>query len=34
MTQSLVLTVIGDDRHGLVEKLASTISKHEGNWLE
>jgi len=29
-----VLTVIGDDRHGLVEKLASTISKHEGNWLE
>lgn len=34
MTQSLVLTVIGNDRHGLVEKLASTISKHEGNWLE
>lgn len=34
MTQSLVLTVIGDDRHGLVEKLASTISNHDGNWLE
>lgn len=34
MTQSLVLTAIGDDRHGLVEKLASTISRHEGNWLE
>jgi len=33
-TVSLVLTVIGDDRPGLVEQLASAISQHEGNWLE
>ena len=33
-TASLVLTVIGDDRPGLVEKLATAISQHEGNWLE
>ena len=32
--QSLVLTVIGDDRHGLVEALATAISRHRGNWLE
>ena len=31
---SLILTVIGDDRPGLVERLASAISRHEGNWLE
>ena len=31
---SLVLTVIGNDRPGLVEQLATTISRHEGNWLE
>ena len=31
---SLVLTVIGDDRPGLVEQLATAISKHGGNWLE
>ena len=31
---SLILTVIGDDRPGLIEKLASTISRHDGNWLE
>lgn len=30
----LVLTVIGDDRPGLVEQLATAISKHNGNWLE
>ncbi|MBA3902357.1 MAG: glycine cleavage system protein R [Rhodocyclaceae bacterium] len=30
----LVLTVIGDDRPGLVELLSSTISRHQGNWLE
>jgi glycine cleavage system regulatory protein len=32
--QFLVLTVIGDDRPGLVEKLSATISAHHGNWLE
>ena len=31
---SLVLTVIGDDRPGLVEQLAAAISSHHGNWLE
>jgi glycine cleavage system regulatory protein len=28
----LVLTVIGDDRAGLVEALAGVISAHDGNW--
>jgi glycine cleavage system regulatory protein len=30
----LVLTVIGNDRPGLVEELAATITTHQGNWLE
>jgi glycine cleavage system regulatory protein len=30
----LVLTVLCDDRPGVVELLAHTISKHHGNWLE
>jgi glycine cleavage system regulatory protein len=30
----LVLTVIGQDRPGLVESLSHTISTHGGNWLE
>lgn len=30
----LVITVIGDDRPGLVGELASTIAGHQGNWLE
>lgn len=30
----LILTVIGDDRPGLVEELARAISTHGGNWLE
>ncbi|SDG91473.1 glycine cleavage system protein R [Propionivibrio dicarboxylicus] len=33
-TASLILTAIGDDRPGLVESLAATISRHDGNWLE
>lgn len=33
-TTYLVLTVIGDDRPGLVEALAQVIADHEGNWLE
>ena len=32
--QSLVLTVIGDDRAGLVEILSRTIRDNGGNWLE
>ena len=30
----LILTVIGDDRPGLVGELAGVISAHAGNWLE
>ena len=31
---SLVLTVIGPDRPGLVESLAQIVADHGGNWLE
>lgn len=34
MHTSLILTVIGDDRPGLVETLAQLITAHRGNWLE
>ena len=34
MTHHLVLTVIGDDRPGLVGELSAVISAHQGNWLE
>ena len=34
MPTSLVLTVLGEDRPGLVESLAHIIAAHEGNWLE
>lgn len=34
MSQYLVLTVIGDDRPGLVGELSAVISAHQGNWLE
>jgi glycine cleavage system regulatory protein len=30
----LVLTVIGDDRAGLVEALAAAVGDHDGNWEE
>lgn len=30
----LILTVLGDDRPGLIEHLATVIAEHEGNWLE
>jgi glycine cleavage system regulatory protein len=32
--QFLILTVIGDDRPGLVGKLSAAITAHQGNWLE
>jgi glycine cleavage system regulatory protein len=32
--QSLVLTLIGPDRPGLVESVASLVASHGGNWLE
>jgi len=31
---SIVLTLIGEDKPGLVELLSQTIAAHEGNWLE
>lgn len=34
MQSQLVLTLIGKDRPGLVEALASTVAGHGGNWLE
>jgi len=34
MATYLVLTIIGDDKPGLVEKLAETIARHSGSWLE
>src|SRR5215510_7265224 len=32
LVPSLVLTVIGDDRVGLVQALADAVSTHGGNW--
>ncbi len=34
MNTSLVLTVIGQDRPGLVESIAQLVADHGGNWLE
>ncbi|MDE8601334.1 glycine cleavage system protein R [Marinomonas sp. RSW2] len=34
MSQHLVLSFIGEDRPGLVERLSDTIARHHGNWLE
>jgi glycine cleavage system regulatory protein len=34
MSSNLVMTIIGPDRPGLVESLASIITAHGGNWLE
>ena len=34
MARALVLTVIGEDRPGLVEALAALIAEHGGNWDE
>lgn len=34
MARSLVMTVIGPDRPGLVEELSKTIAAHQGSWLE
>lgn len=34
MASYLVLTIIGDDKPGLVERLSETVSRHGGNWLE
>jgi glycine cleavage system regulatory protein len=34
MYKSLVLTIIGPDRRGLVERLSETIAAYDGNWVE
>jgi glycine cleavage system regulatory protein len=34
MQSTLVMTVIGPDRPGLVESVASLVATHGGNWLE
>ncbi|MCC5022215.1 MAG: ACT domain-containing protein [Candidatus Synoicihabitans palmerolidicus] len=34
MLTTLVMTVIGPDRTGLVDSLARTVAAHDGNWLE
>ncbi|MBL8480797.1 MAG: ACT domain-containing protein [Rhodocyclaceae bacterium] len=34
MQQYLVITIIGDDRPGIVEKLSALVCAHGGNWLE
>lgn len=34
MSNYLVLTVIADDRAGIVEQVARAISQHGGNWME
>jgi len=34
MDQHFVMTIIGSDRPGLVERVAETVTKHGGNWLE
>jgi glycine cleavage system regulatory protein len=34
MQTTLVMTVIGPDRTGLVESIAKLVAEHSGNWLE
>jgi glycine cleavage system regulatory protein len=34
MQASLVMTIIGPDRPGLVEAVAALVAEHGGNWLE
>lgn len=34
MMQQFVLTIIGDDRAGLVDSVASVVKQHGGSWLE
>ena len=34
MNESLVMTLIGKDRPGLVESLATVVQEHGGNWEE
>ena len=34
MTQSIVLTIICDDRPGIVQRLSGILEQHDGNWTE
>ena len=34
MQRMLVMTVIGQDRPGLVDSVAGLVAEHGGNWLE
>src|SRR5512140_2853458 len=34
MAVSLVMTIIGRDRPGLVDSVAALVTEHGGNWLE
>ena len=34
MIDHLVVTVLAEDRPGIVESLAQTVSAHSGNWME
>ncbi|MFT5140120.1 MAG: glycine cleavage system regulatory protein, partial [Rhodothermales bacterium] len=34
MNNSIVLTIISEDRPGIVQKVSSTLSKHGGNWTQ
>lgn len=34
MNCDLIMTVLGNDRQGLVNQLAQTVADHGGNWLE
>ena len=34
MTKSVVITLIGDDRPGIVEEVSRIIVAHEGEWIE
>ena len=34
MNHYLTLTIISDDRPGIIEKVATVIASHGGNWLE
>lgn len=31
---SVIMTLVGPDRPGLVEKVSDVVTKHDGNWLE
>ena len=34
MLSDLILTIISDDKPGVIEAVANTVSDHDGNWLE